>query len=51
MAKKCRKKSLNFTQNFLQRLLKQAIDHSSLTKKQLWAAHDESYLEEVLSLV
>jgi hypothetical protein len=37
--------------------LKRATDHSkrkrpsSLTKKQLRAAHDEDYLEEVLSLV
>ncbi len=37
--------------------LKEATDHSkrkrpsSLTKKQLRAAHDESYLEEILSLV
>lgn len=50
-------KNLSTLRRIALNALKQATDHSkrkrpsSLTKKQLRAAHDEDYLEEVLSLV
>lgn len=50
-------KNLSTLRRIALNALKKATDHttrkrpSSLTKKQLRAAHDESYLEEILSLV